>query len=141
MRNFVTGFVRRLIILIVAALLPLQGYAAAAMISCGPMHARVMTQLHDEAAHDGHAAHPQGHHEATGEQQGDSERGAPQLPDILKFKCSACAACCTAGLGPAYLATFTSVMRTAALVNPFSDSLDNGIVPNALERPPRTTPA
>lgn len=118
-------FVRHLLVWIVAALLPLQGYAAAAMISCGPMHAQAAGQSHHHADHEGH----EGHHQ---------EHEGKASPELFKFKCSACAACCTGTLGPSYLAPFPGVMPAHPVAIPFSGWMHDGIVLDALERPPRT---
>ena len=128
-------WVRHLIIWIVAALLPLQAYAAAAMISCGPMHAQVAMQSH---GHDGHENVHHGH-QALPSDPVDSDESITPLPDLFKFKCSACAACCTGALAFSTLAPLSAVMRVPPDVIPFSDSSDEGIVPDTLERPPRTS--
>ena len=97
-------FVRLALMLLLAIALPMQGFAAATMISCG-------VGQHDHAA--GHAsAHSHSDadvgrpHAPAGD--ADSHAGAvdhspPGKTDIAKggmHKCSACASCCTAAAVP-----------------------------------------
>ena len=132
---------RKLLIWIVVALLPLQGYAAAAMISCGPMHASIsaagkadvdvphhQTSL-EQAPHD-HTAHS---HPQPSE---DPER-EPGFGELGKFKCSACASCCTAPAGPAPAQFLIGMPGSHAEAIPFSPISEDSIVPDGLERPPR----
>lgn len=65
--------------------LPLQGFAAAAMISCAPSHHGLPTTatMHDDAA--AHAHHDDGDHDPAAS------------PAHGKHACSACAACCIGG--------------------------------------------
>ncbi len=119
---------------ILAALLPLQGYAAAAMISCGPMHAdRAIAHSSHEARYAGH------HHDAAGPAGNAHEEsgGTPALPDLLKFKCSACAACCTGAAAPSPAIPVVTAAKSHAVVSLFFDWSDHSIVLPGLDRPPR----
>src|SRR5687768_7286812 len=103
-------FLRNLVIALIAVALPLQGYAAVAMVACGPVHARAAGASHghgatdhaqhDHAAHD-HAAH--GHpaddgsaaaasHAAHGHPGSDGGAASAAHHDV---GCSACASCCS----------------------------------------------
>ena len=126
--------------------LPLQGFAAATMINCGPNHHRMLaasavaaTELHDHAMG--------GHHQHTASAAGDvhanaanhAEYGAPSaqhLDKLTKFKCSACAACCMGAALPTAalaIASFPAAMTTAVFVStPHVDFLSDGP-----DRPPR----
>ena len=133
---------RKVLIWIVVALLPVQGYAAAAMISCGPMHARMLAGVsqdsahgqvqaaHDHATHD-HATH--GHAAAVP----DTQEDAPDLADVTNFKCSACASCCTAPAAPSSSLMLVRVTPAHSEAIPFFPTSEDTIVPDGLERPPR----
>lgn len=118
--------------------LPLQGFAAATMINCGPNHHRMMV-----AAMADTPKAQQHHHEmgvATDHHEGASNDGdAPSvhhLDKLMKFKCSACAACCMGAALPTAalsIASLPPAMTTAAFVStPHADFLSDG-----LDRPPR----
>ncbi len=126
--------IRILLAWALVALLPLQGYAAAAMISCGPMHARqsAMASHHAE-----HAGHHHGGDESTGQQGSGSGETAPALPDLLKLKCSACAACCTGAAAPSPALASVTATKSHAVISIFFDWSDRSIVLPGLERPPR----
>jgi hypothetical protein len=131
--------VRLLIVWALVALLPLQGYAAAAMISCGPMHAEQALRA-QEFLHPGghqHSGYQHGHHESAGESDPGSGGSAPALPDLLKFKCSACAACCTGAAAPSPAVPFVALTKPHPVIPAFFDSPYHSIVLPGLERPPR----
>ena len=131
---------RKVLIWIVVALLPLQGYAAAAMISCGPMHARMSLMVASDAAHDGHAAHGHSneHHAAHGHAGAESGPGEEPAPrDVTNFKCSACASCCTAPAVSTSAVTLVGTLRAHGEAIPFLPTSEDSIVPDGLLRPPR----
>ena len=126
--------------------LPLQGYAAATMLNCGPNHHRMMVAAISEPdqTHEHTAAGPH-HHEmgmAAGEHEVASVNAsgdAPSLPHLdklVKFKCNACAVCCT---GAAMLtAAFTFESSPPALAPEFFVPTTHvGFVTDGPDRPPR----
>jgi len=128
--------IRAVMACVLAALLPFQGYAAAAMISCGPMHAHQLVMA--GSAHSaGHSGHRHGADESAGEAETRSGETAPALPDLLKVKCSACAACCAGAAAPSPATPSVSATKPHAIVSTFFDWSDDSIVLPALERPPR----
>ena len=127
-------FIRTLLAWSLAALLPLQGYAAAAMISCGPMHAH---QAAMASHHADHAGHHHGDDDSAGQPAIGSGGDALALPDLLKFKCSACAACCTGAAAPSPALPAVTATKSHAVISLFFDWSDHSIVLPALERPPR----
>jgi hypothetical protein len=131
-------FTRILSTWILVALLPLHGYAAAAMISCGPMHAQQAGSA--EAFHHSHASNAAGvshtHHESAGTVAGGSGHDSPALPDLLKFKCSACAACCTGAAAPSPSMPSMAAIKSRAVTSLFFDWSDHSIVLPGLDRPP-----
>ena len=124
--------------------LPLQGFAAATMINCGPNHHRMMgAAMADTPEVQRHGVGGQHPHEmsvAAGHHEGASNDGdAPSvhhLDKLMKFKCSACAACCMGAAMPTAGLVITAVppaMTTASFVStPHADFLSDG-----LDRPPR----
>jgi hypothetical protein len=130
--------IRKLLIWVVMALLPLQGYAAAAMISCGPMHAQMSAAAEHPHHHDAGAAHQSHDHH-----QQDGPAGDRQAPsndtDLFKFKCSACAACCTGSAAPSPVPPAVTADASHGVRIPFFESPEGGIVLDGLDRPPRTS--
>ena len=124
--------------------LPLQGFAAATMINCGPNHHRMMgAAMADTPEVQRHGVGGQHHHEmsvAAGHHEGASNDGdAPSvhhLDKLMKFKCSACAVCCMGAVLPTTALSFASLpqaMTMAMFVStPHVDFLSGG-----LDRPPR----
>ena len=106
---------------LLATALPLQGFAAATMLTCGPAHHRMAASAAPHAhAHEGH----QHHHDAG------------TLQQLAKFKCSACAACCVAAALPSPTLTFDSpdLAEVHASVPPPAVAI---FLTDGLERPPR----
>ena len=126
--------------------LPLQGFAAATMINCGPNHHRLLATPIG-AATDSHEQTMSGHRQHDADAAGDIHAAAAgdgehrpssvhHLDKLTKFKCSACAACCmgvalpTAALA---IASCPAAMTTAVFVStPHADFLSDGLDP-----PPR----
>jgi len=126
--------------------LPLQGFAAATMLNCGPNHHRmweasVGTQVDssDHAAH-GHHQHPQNVAEpdemAAAGDHDDVDNSLHHLSKLSKFKCSACAACCMGVALPpspiAFLSFPPASVLTSSVFAPHVDFVSSG-----LDRPPR----
>jgi hypothetical protein len=132
-------FLRALTIWIVALAMPLQGYAAAAMIACGPMHSQMASSLDHPASHDDHVAVGHSHHSMDGASGEANGHDPSSLAKFMKFKCSACASCCTASAAPSPVVPFSGVMQAHAEAIPFFGSSEDTIVPDRLERPPRTS--
>ena len=126
---------RILLAWLLAALLPLQGYAAAAMISCGPMHAHRAAQ--SDAQNRDHAGHLHSHAELAAHDLHASGGTPPAVPGTFDLKCSACAACCTGAAAPAPVVTSVSAVKQHLIVSFFFDWSDHSVVPPRLDRPPR----
>jgi hypothetical protein len=103
-------FMRALTIWIVALALPLQGHAAAAMIACGPMHSPMASAVDHSVPHHDHAA------------PGHSDQS-----------------CCSASAAPSPAMPFVGVMQARAGAIPFFGSSEVTVIPDGLERPPRTS--
>ncbi|MDL2339530.1 MAG: hypothetical protein QFE16_16980 [Pseudomonadota bacterium] len=126
--------------------LPLQGFAAATMLNCGPNHHRMMAAASTELdeAHE-HTAAGQHHHEmgmAAGEHEVASANpsgDAPPLPHLdklVKFKCNACAVCCTGAAMPTAAFAFEP-FATAMAPESFVPTSHVGFVTDGPDRPPR----
>ena len=104
---------RFLIVWLMAVALPLQALASVTMLHCGPSHERMQVaearivpdSLSPHAHGPGLAAASHGHHGAAVSAEpaaslSDAAGQPEKLADPGKFKCSACAACCSTGALP-----------------------------------------
>ena len=139
---------------LVVVALPAQGFAAAAMLSCGPGHERMAGAVEAGHAHASHGApgtaDPQAmvHAEPPGATASDATASDATAPDASKpgasaalaaagaFKCSACAACCVATALPAS-PVIVAALRTAAEAIPERLQPSGDFVVERLEHPPR----
>lgn len=132
--------IRTLTLWLLLAALPVQSWAIATMMNCGPTHHRMTSQAADAAPVDHHAHdHASSHHGDAVADLSDDDRADSDLPPLSlgKFKCSACATCC---LGMALPMSGLSLEAGVA-----SDTVSPGIAQRqvvfltaGLERPPRT---
>jgi hypothetical protein len=148
---------RRFVLWLIIAILPVQGYAAATMVACGPSHERMAARAphahaedlgrashhgaHDHAAHDhgahAHAAHdhagftPDAHAAVTPD---DTARAAS---DLASFTCSACAACCVGAALPAREFSLDVPAPAPDTLRPATAAPLTAVTLDGLERPPR----
>jgi len=138
--------VRLFVLWIMMFAVPFQGYAAAAMVFCGPGHAGAMTEMsaertgmHDHAQHphaDGHSDH---HHEASQAVKPPAKdttaKAASAEPDAM-HKCGTCGAC--------HATALTSTLEVAVFHDlPRADLAEPAITvatlaPRVLDKPPRS---
>lgn len=125
---------------LLALALPAQGYAAQAMLFCGPVHDRAAASAaagHDHAAHEhggmGHDAAPSSGMPDDAQAEASDGKAAGK---VSQAKCSACASCCSMAaiasshaLPPADLASFEYAL---APFEPYGGRTAGG-----LERPPK----
>jgi uncharacterized protein involved in copper resistance len=124
--------------------IPVQGFAASAMLHCGPGHQR---QQQAAAAMDGHEAHA-AHHGQRGHSAHHAEHAMSTAVDdiasddsvaptsLAAAKCSACAYCCYASAivgTPPFVDVVTPDTAPDAALPPRVEA----IVPDGLDRPPR----
>lgn len=82
------------------AALPLQGWAAASMLYCGPAQRAAVhaaAAAHEASHHDMHAAHHDvkaGHHAQQHHADPGAPEGAQPAADASSHTCGVCAACC-----------------------------------------------
>lgn len=126
--------------------LPLQGFAAATMLNCGPNHHQMWeASIATPALSHEHSGAGDHHHPmASAVPDQTSASGAPgddgspvqQLTQLSKFKCSACAACCMGAALPATALTFQS--PPPATAPDFSVLASHvGFLTDGPDRPPR----
>lgn len=156
---------RVLVVWLVAMALPVQAFAAGAMLHCGPMHERMgavgaapvaqhdTTHRHSVAApaagepvHHAHGAPSPAELGAPmpGPGPGDPTAGAPghagaeptAATPLGDHQCSVCAACCVALALPATTATLPA-RPVEALFAALTLPAPPSFVPSGLDRPPR----
>lgn len=131
--------------------LPLHGWAAAAMINCGPSHHRMAhtaavdgttfgtidrsTDMGHGAGH--HATAVQGSHDHADEPTG---HGHNELVKVGASKCSACSACCSAFALPTTIVSLASV-PSASFVPPVLPDAVVFFLTTGPERPPKPSAA
>ncbi len=135
--------IRAVLTVLVVLAIPVQGFAAATMMSCGPGHERMAGGVVGGHVHDAATA-PDGHVHDDGVAARvpapasvdvaalERARLAP-LPD---FSCSACAACCVASAIPA-APLIVAIERAAAEPIPLRPEPSVDFVVERLEHPPR----
>ncbi len=154
--------VRTALIWLLASALPVQGAAAATMLSCGPGHHGALAGAHEHAdpqagrsnhhAHHGdeaHDLHASGHpdatvHHAHGEDSGSAAGpyGGDEARDNSPVhkaagKCSACASCCTVAVLPTSVWPMGSSQAVDRVV-PHLVAQTAVFMTGGPERPPRT---
>lgn len=132
------------------AALPVQGWAAAAMLNCGPSHHRIASA----AASGVHAFHRHGDelagslshtHDGGGERHEEARKASTAEPvlsradleSLSKFKCSACAACCSPAAMPT-TALILDVSAPVSFIAPMRAHSDVMFLTCGTERPPRS---
>ncbi|MDM0035556.1 hypothetical protein QTI33_25715 [Variovorax sp. J22P271] len=123
---------------IVMLAVPFQGYAAVAMVFCGPVSSGAMAAVATQAAgaHD-HAAHHHGdgHDDAQHAAHGSTDKGSSGAQPDGMHKCGTCGACHACALiGSLPLAVFHD-LPAAGLAEPAIAW--TAVVPHVLDKPPR----
>ena len=131
--------IRTVLIWLVVAALPVQGWAAASMINCGPAHHRMAAATHphpDDAMAGEHAGHA--HHAASmSHASGDHPQfGSDELGKLGNFKCSGCASCCAAAALPSTVIRLDALAATD-FVAPRIPSTVPVFLTDGPDRPPR----
>ena len=141
---------RILLMWLIALAVPVQGFAAASMLGCGPGHQGTMTAgAHSVAPHEHRSATPQHTHDAGLE--GDASDHHPDPSAAAKRggatdaqaagpsgagSCSACASCCLAAALPATMLSFRADPVADFIALPMPRSLASFFT-DGPERPPR----
>jgi hypothetical protein len=135
---------KTLLLWLLMAALPLQGFAAAMRMSCGPEHhealpAVAMAKAHHHAGGSVHHHHD-GMMHAHDEEAANSAGSSDNRPDTNQHKssfCSACAACCAGAAAPPSLMVWSPVFTSSEATFITPATLVTGFIPGGLERPPR----
>ncbi|TAK78015.1 MAG: hypothetical protein EPO01_21400 [Aquabacterium sp.] len=146
---------------LLAAALPVQGWAAVTMALCGPTHHRMSQAAavvhnpethghatHDHADHRGATDHDDGAHHVHGEVASNDTATAgancAHGPDCVhhdakfsKAKCGTCASCCTGTAIPTTLVSLKAAPQTF-FVSPVLPRTSVTFLTAGPERPPRT---
>lgn len=130
---------KKFLLWLLIAALPLQGFAAAMQTSCGQM-----------VAHHGQTEKTsamQAHHQAAGDTADSMHASADHnAPHFAKDpaganhhggSCSACASCCIGAAAPPSVNVLTPVYRSAVPAPSAPAHLVAGFIPAGLERPPK----
>ena len=136
--------VQRTLMWLLAMALPLQGLAAATMMSCGAgqdgrAHSHVASHSHHHGELVAVLAHSHAE-EASLDQHADldqSQAGTTGLGNVATHKCSACASCCTSAAVSSQAILFDAVKLTDFFAPPVARPLV-AYVTEGLERPPRS---
>lgn len=125
--------------------LPLQGFAAATMINCGPNHHRMAsavmaatpdTHEHASGGQHQHSMEVAGDHHDDAVSNGSDVPTVHHLDKLMKFKCSACAACCMGAAMPTAAVTFKA-FPPAIAPDSIVPTTHVGFVTDGPDRPPR----
>lgn len=128
--------VRVVMIWLLMACLPVQSWAAATMLNCGPVHGRMAVEAIETTGHAGHG-HSLEAHASAGHEHGSPDADHQALELGQSNTCSACAACCLGLALPSTLLAFDASVSS----DTFAPGMPHGrivFLTAGLERPPRT---
>lgn len=126
---------------LLAVALPVQGYAAQAMLMCGPAHHQ-RAAIHDHASHDHGdlavdlAVFVPSHSDVKGSPDASLDHHAKMAKSGQTTKCSACSSCCSAAAITASVHALEVIPQhvPAVATIPVGNAVD---LIGGLERPPR----
>jgi len=126
-------FVQFALACLLALALPVQGFAAQAMLFCAPVSSSAPQDDRHMGSHDHHAQAADAHHAQQGDAQSSDMDPAKSQGH---GKCSACASCCSA----AALMSGLPSLAVMPLHQALSSSLPRGlerVMTGGIDRPPR----
>lgn len=150
---------RRFFVWLLIVILPVQAYAAASMVACGPRHERMAAAMaasahagmrsdgSDAGAHDHRAHDHRAHHHPDHEHAGPASHGHDAAPaddavsvssDSAGITCSACAACCVGAALPVGDVALHSPAPVPGTLRPAMAAPFDAVTLDGLERPPRS---
>ncbi|MGH8809570.1 MAG: hypothetical protein ACREX0_16985, partial [Noviherbaspirillum sp.] len=127
---------KTLLLWLLVSALPVQAFAAAVRLSCGPVHHSNAAAETRTSAHEQHeAGHGDHRHDAV-----QAASTADNTDDTVSYQsgyCSACAACCVGALAPPAAVDWTPAYASsfAPAASPIASFTAH--IPSGLERPPR----
>lgn len=125
--------VRLFVLWIVMFAVPFQGYAAAAMVFCGPGHAGSTAAVAVKVP--GHAQHPHADGHGDPSYEGAQEAKPPAKADDAMHKCSICSACHATALTTTLAWALFHDLPQADLAEPVIPMAT--LPPRVLDKPPR----
>lgn len=136
--------VRLFVLWIMMFAVPFQGYAATAMVFCGPRHSDAVasasaepSKAHDHALHQPGDGHSDQHQEAKQPAKDGTGKAASAEPDAM-HKCGTCGTC-----GACHGSALTGNIQLAVFHDPSSADLAEPSIavvtftPHVLDKPPR----
>ncbi|MDE2598426.1 MAG: hypothetical protein KGL40_02255 [Rhodocyclaceae bacterium] len=120
---------KRLILWIMLIALPLQSYAAAAMMHCAPRHeAAAQVSVHHHDDNDGMAMH---------KHADDGASKASGAHSAANSKCSACSTCCLVGMAATNSIAVAPTLDGTPVLVPHPELALPSVVLEGQKRPPR----
>lgn len=141
-----TRLLKKYLLFLLIAVLPIQGFAAVVQRSCSSGH-MVAVSVVLETAEQGQSAHDMdavsaseqavSEHDGCAEDTADSSK-APSGNHAYKHgSCSACASCCVGAAAPPVLSSFSLPSKIPEVRRTSGATPVVGFIPDSLERPPR----
>ncbi|WP_157603770.1 hypothetical protein [Rhizobacter sp. Root1221] len=148
-----SSWFRTALMWLLVAALPVQSWAAATMVNCGPSHHQMASESATHGAvpgppasgHDSmksHSGHSHEHHAEAGVSAADVDGSRTadtdySLQKLGKFKCSACASCCLGVALPSPVLSFDARVSSDTIVAGMPQAV-SVFLTDGQERPPRT---
>lgn len=140
-----TRLLKKYLLCLLIAVLPIQGFAAVVQRSCSSGH-MVAASLVLETAEPGQSAHDMdavsaseqavSEHDGCAEDTADSSK-APSGSHDKHGSCSACASCCVGAAAPPVFRSFSLPSKIPEVRRTSGATPVVGFIPDSLERPPR----
>ena len=123
---------RTLLVWLLMLAVPVQGFAASAMLFCSPSHHQAMSQLSNH-----HAMQAQHQHGDHANAMAADQTTAAKMDKTMDGKCSACAACC---IGSSIVSGqfFNPIVMAGSERIPFIAESFVNYTPEGLDPPPRS---
>lgn len=137
---------KKCVLWLLIALLPLEGFAAIVHHSCGSGHMVISSAIQASNAQDSSASgkHTNAGLMSTSVMHDECEEHSgllvkkPSGKKLCKLgSCSTCASCCVGAVAPPVVVTFTVPSKLPEVRHTAGITLVIGFIPDSLERPPR----
>lgn len=135
-----SAFTRYLLAWMLMLAIPVQGFAASAMLFCAPNHHNIVSaQLPmkvDDASHASTSQHPAHHHVATAQPQSQDDPSSSSSKPV-DAKCSACSTCC---IGSVIISAevFAAHGLSNSVLIPFIQKTIISFSPDGFDPPPKS---
>ena len=141
-----TRLLKKYLLWLLIAVLPLQGFAAVVQRSCSSGHMVAASTVLETAepgqyAHDmdtvSASEHAVSEHDGCAEDTADSSKEPSGSHAYKHGTCSACASCCVGAAAPPVFSSFSLPSKIPEVRRTSSATPVIGFIPDSLERPPR----